>query len=77
MIHQFTVAQVIWDDITAFDKSNGTTSNELEKPEDAEVITLKMVVGAKQTLCSFKDMEIEHHNNPAFQRFQIHLGELF
>ena len=77
MIHQFAVAQVIWDDITAFDKSNSTISDELEEPEDAEVITLKMVVGAKQKPRSFKDMEIEHHGNPAFQRFQIHLGEFF
>ena len=69
MVHQFTVAQVIQDDITAFDKSNGAISDELEEPEDAEVIMLKMVVGVKQKLHSFKDMEIEHHSNPAFQRF--------
>ena len=69
MIHQFLVSQVIWDDITTFDKFNSPISDELGKPEDVEVITSKMVVGAKQKPCSFKNMEIEHHSNPAFQRF--------
>ena len=77
MIHQFTVAQVIRDDITAFDKFNSPISDELEEPEDAEVITSKMVVGAKQKPCSFKNVEIEHHGDPAFQRFRIRLGEFF